>query len=169
MPINSKAKGSGFELKIAKMLTKWSGSEFHRTPASGALHWKNDKRVVSDIVPPQELDWPFSIECKKVEYSWDFSNIIKGTSTFWEHWNQANDDANREEMIPMLVFSKNYRDTYVALQVDVFVRLFYKKEKPSYLSVHYVHGSQRHDLAILGFEEFLSMTDLNEIIELKNS
>ena len=65
---NPKAKGNEFELKISKMLTEWSGQQFHRTPASGALHWSNDKRVVSDIVPPETLSgWPFSIECKKVE------------------------------------------------------------------------------------------------------
>ena len=61
---NSKAKGNGFELVVAKALTTWSGQKFHRTPASGALHWSNDKRVVSDIVPPQYMDFPFSIECK---------------------------------------------------------------------------------------------------------
>ena len=66
-----KQKGSEFERKVAKALTDWSGYEFHRTLMSGALHWDNDSRVVSDIVPPESLSgWPFSIECKNVECSW---------------------------------------------------------------------------------------------------
>ena len=162
MPINSKQKGSGFELKVAKQLSSWSGYKFNRTPMSGALHWENDTRVVSDIVPPQNLKWPFSIECKKVEYDYDFTFILKGTSTFWEHWKQAKDDATRENMIPMLVFSKNYRDTHVAIQVDVFVKLFNKKEKPSYLSIHF--GTD--DLVVLNFEQFLESTTMEDILNL---
>lgn len=123
MPINSKQKGSSFELKVAKLLTEWSGQEFHRTPMSGALHWANDNRVISDIVPPQNLvdeGWPFSIECKKVESSWELNTFVEGTAQFWKHWKQCQDDANRESMIPMLVFSKNYRDTYVAITQSTY-------------------------------------------------
>lgn len=125
--INSKNKGSEFERAVAKMLTLWSGYEFHRTPMSGALHWTNDKRVVSDIVPPQELideGWPFSIECKKVENSWEFNCFLDGTSqTLKEHWKQCCDDAVRECMVPMLVFSKNRRDIFVMLKSEVFKTL----------------------------------------------
>ena len=162
MPINSKQKGAGYERKVAKKLSEWSGYKFNRTPMSGALHWENDKRVVSDIVPPQNLKWPFSIEAKCVQYDWDFSFILKGTSTFWEHWKQAKDDASREDMIPMLVFSKNYRDSFVAIQVDVFVKLFNKKEKPNYLSTHFGED----DLVVINFDQFLELNSLDEILNL---
>lgn len=136
MPINSKQKGSGFELKVAKLLTEWSGEKFHRTPMSGALHWSNDTRVVSDIVPPQSLvdaGWPFSIECKKVESSWEISNFIEGTAIFWKHWKQCYDDSQREHMVPLLVFNKNYREVYVSMTTDAFTCLEVHLENVVYL------------------------------------
>ena len=104
---NSKNKGSIFEREVAKALSKWTGHDFHRTPGSGALHWKNDARVVSDIVPPQDYpEWKVSVECKcysKQTYSPDFQSVIDGTSTLWKHWEQCVNDANREQLVPMLI------------------------------------------------------------------
>ena len=165
----SKNKGGNFELKVAKKITEWSGVEFHRTPMSGALHWKQDTRVISDIVPPQGLIWPFSIECKKVEYDWSFSNFIEGTNLFWDHWKQAHDDAEREGLIPLLVFSKNYRNTYVAMTVDVFLVLYNKKKKPNYISIKCDKSCSKQDIVILDFNEFLSHNSLEEIQLLSNN
>lgn len=159
--INSKAKGSTFERKLAKMLSDWSGMEFHRTPMSGALHWSNDKRVVSDIVPPQELTtWPLSIECKKVEYDWDFSTIMSGTSTFWKHWQQAEIDAEREGLRPLLVFSKNRREIYSAMRTEDHIKLF--NDQPS-SAIHIEKGSKR--LSIILFKEFLEHTTLDKVLK----
>lgn len=117
-----KQKGSVFERKVAKALTDWSGYEFHRTPMSGALHWENDARVVSDIVPPESLSgWPFSIECKNVECSWDIDSFIRGTATtISSHWVQASNDADAEGLVPLLVFTKNYHDSYVMMRSDTY-------------------------------------------------
>lgn len=105
--VNSKAKGSSFELSVAKSLTEWTGKKFHRTPGSGALHWKNDARVVSDIVPPADYpEWKLSIECKcykKDNYKCDFQSLLSGQSTMFTHWEQAVHDANREGLIPILI------------------------------------------------------------------
>lgn len=105
--VNSKAKGSSFELTVAKALSDWTGYKFHRTPGSGALHWQNDRRVVSDIVPPQEYkDWKLSVECKcykEDNYLCDFQSLLSGQSTMFKHWNQAVNDANRENLIPILI------------------------------------------------------------------
>lgn len=166
--VNGKNKGGNFERKVAKQLSEWGGVEFHRTPMSGALHWDGDTRVISDIVPPQGLVWPFSIECKKVEYDWSFSNFIEGTSLFWEHWKQAYGDAEREGLIPLLVFSKNYRNTYAAMTVDVFLVLFNKKKKPNYITVKCDKSCSKHDIIILDFNEFLSHNSLEEIQRLGN-
>lgn len=163
MAINSKNKGSEFERKVAKLLTEWAGSEFHRTPMSGALHWSNDKRVVSDIVPPQELvdkGWPFSIECKKVEDAqWEFSNFIEGNSmTLKDHWKQCCDDAKREDMIPMMIFSKNRRDTFVMITKETLYQL--EIEPECYINVVY----KEHDLVILKFSDFLSSISIGELM-----
>lgn len=163
MPINSKQKGSEFERKIAKALQEWSKYEFHRTPMSGALHWSNDNRVVSDIVPTQELvdkGWPFSIECKKVEGAqWEFSNLIDGTSmTLKEHWQQCWDDAQREHMIPMLIFNKNRRDIYIMITKEVFYQL--EIEPESYINL--IHKDW--DLVIMKFNDFLSLISIDEVL-----
>ena len=77
--INGKAKGSGFELRVAKILSKWSGEEFNRVPQSGGLRWKSDNNVTGDIVPPFDMKCPVSFECKKVEIDWDFNTLLEQT------------------------------------------------------------------------------------------
>lgn len=159
MKINSKKKGNSFELKVAKMLTEWSGEEFHRTPMSGALHWENDNRVLSDIVPPQTLlGWPLSIECKKVETSWEFSSLIEGTALFWRHWEQCWEDSQRENMIPMLIFNKNYREIYVAITVDTFQKLELDIENTIQLN----YDSWK--LVLIKFKDFLDNITCEELI-----
>lgn len=121
--INSKAKGSTFERKLAKMLSKWSGHNFVRTPMSGAMyHYHNDSRVISDIVPPSTLKgWAFSIEAKNVECPWDFNTFLEGSSlTLKSHWKQCIDDATRENLVPLLVFTKNYRDIYMMVDTSTW-------------------------------------------------
>lgn len=162
MPINSKAKGSSFELKLAKMLTTWAGETFHRTPGSGALHWANDKRVVSDIVPSAILmakGWQFSIEAKNVEYTWEFSNLLEGTSLFWTHWNQCIADAQREGMVPLLVFKKNRRDIYTAMLTKTFNEL---EIQP--LRVINIHALG-YDLTILRFTDLLESITCEELLQ----
>ena len=115
---NPKTKGNGFERRVAKILSDWAGVKFMRTPASGAIHNFKDKRVVSDIVAPLSVgNFPFSIECKKVECSWELSSIIEGTSqTLKDHWKQCVQDAEQENLIPLLVFNKNFREIYAILK-----------------------------------------------------
>lgn len=113
--INSRDKGSKFERKIAKMLSEGYGVEFHRTPLSGGLHWKEANGVSGDIVPPDTINFPYNIECKNVETDWDFDKIIAGTSKFWEFWEQASKDAKDSKKIPLLIFKKNRKDIHIAL------------------------------------------------------
>lgn len=109
---NSRVKGAGFERKIASMLSDWWGVEFHRTPSSGGLHWKQDNRVHGDIVAPVDAtDYPFCNECKKVE-GWDFEQLIKGTGEVTDWWLQCITDAREVKKVPLLTFSKNYSPIY---------------------------------------------------------
>ena len=157
---NPKEKGNDHERKVAKLLSDWSGQKFMRTPMSGAIHNFKDKRVVSDIVAPLSLgNWPFSIECKKVENSWEFSSFIDGTSmTLKDHWKQCCDDAEREDMVPMLVFTKNYRDIFIMITKDTFYQL--EIEPESYINL--VHKEQ--DLVIMKFSDLLSSISVEELL-----
>lgn len=133
MPVNGRDKGKSFELKVAHTLSDWTGQEFHRTPASGALRWKNNKQVVSDIVPPPAMDWIVSIECKCVEYPWELDKLLTHKSLFWKHWGQCTGDADRENMVPMMVFSKAYHDVMCAMRRDDFQML--EGAVPSYIEL----------------------------------
>lgn len=161
---NPKAKGNGFERQVAKIFSDWAGVKFMRTPASGAIHNFKDKRVVSDIVPPLSIgNFPFSIECKKVECSWELSAILDGTSqTIKNHWQQCLDDATREGLIPLLVFSKNFRGVYAILRrvdflstkVDIYPRLE-------------VQLGDGFPLVIFNLNDFLSSVSCRDLVSMK--
>ena len=163
MPINSKQKGSDFERKVAKMLTEWSGYEFRRTPMSGALHWENDARVLSDIVPPLNLGFPFSIECKKREDSWDFDFILKGTSSIWEFWKQCLRDAQSEDLEPLLVLSKNRRETYAMMRKDTADILLMDKAI-RYLDIGYTKSCMT---TLVNFSDLLNCCSLQDFLNIK--
>lgn len=117
--INSRDKGSKFERVVAKMLSEGYGVEFHRTPLSGGLHWKEANGVSGDIVPPDTISFPYNIECKNVETDWDFDKIIEGTSKFWDFWEQASKDARENEKITVVIFKKNRKDIYIAISEGI--------------------------------------------------
>ena len=110
----SKNKGSAYELKIAKLMSLWWQEDFHRVPASGGLHWGADSRVAGDIVPPQDLDFPFVIECKKRE-EWTMDHILLDISQPKEWWAQVVNDARRVKKVPMLIFSRNRAKDFVMI------------------------------------------------------
>lgn len=159
---NPKQKGNNHELRVAKLLTEWAGQKFNRTPMSGALHWDNDKRVISDIVPPQSLvGWPFSLECKNVETSWEFNTFIEGKSqTMKEHWKQCCEDAQREELIPLLVFTKNYREIYTVMAMEVFDELQIQAD-------HMELKTWEHHVVLLKFTDLLAEVSLTDLLNRK--
>lgn len=120
--INSRNKGSEYERKVAKSLSKWWGEPFQRTPMSGGLHWKNDNRVAGDIVTPNDSKFPFTIECKKRE-NWTIEQLIKETGDIEKWWGQVLNDCERSRMKPMLIFSKNFAPDYVMVLESDFVAM----------------------------------------------
>lgn len=170
LPINSKAKGSGYELKIAKKLTQWSGYEFNRTPMSGGLRWQEDNNVSGDIVPPAELKFPFSVECKKREIDWDFDFLLKKTSPIWDFYKQSCRDSSRYldkgvRKEPMVVFSKNRRESYVMFHKDVFNILF-KDKKVEHIDVYLYEECH---VVIMSFEKFLECCTLDEVLAIRET
>lgn len=132
-----------------------------RTPASGAIHNFRDKRVVSDIVPPLSVgNFPFSIECKKVECSWELSALLEGTSqTLKEHWEQCVEDANREGLIPLLIFNKNFRDVYAVMKKGDWELT--KVSVPSRLEIYF---QGKTPLVIFRLKDFLSAVTCKELV-----
>jgi hypothetical protein len=161
---NPKAKGSEYELKIAKKLTEWSGYQFMRTPNSGAMHSQySDSRLVSDIVPPPDIHFPFSVECKKHEIPWEFSQLLAGTSEIWDFWKQVLRESTSEGMEPMLVFSKNRRDSYVMVRRIAYDALFLGRDIPHM----YIHMNSLLEVMVLSLGDFLSNCTLQDVLDLK--
>jgi len=112
-------KGSSAERTVAKLLGLcFFGDEefFHRSPASGGLRWKkNVGGTRGDIVAPEEIGWPFSIEIKNTEKGgWDlFQVLFNHGPILKEWWDQAHTDADevnagsKKYVHPWLIFKRN--------------------------------------------------------------
>ena len=104
--MNANQKGKRFELKIAKDLAKKFDSNIRRTPNSGGLSIKGDIMTTTGILS---------------EYSWECKNQEK--LNIWKALQQSQGDARGTLKIPLVVFTKNFENDYVALKYDDFVNL----------------------------------------------
>ena len=104
--MNANQKGKRFELKIAKDLAKKFYSNIRRTPNSGGLSIKGDIMTTTGILS---------------EYSWECKNQEK--LNIWKALQQSQGDARGTLKIPLVVFTKNFENDYVALKYDDFVNL----------------------------------------------
>lgn len=106
--INSKKKGSRTERDVAKLLKKWSGYDFARTPGSGGLRWKKTDNTTGDIVcTDAKHRFPFSIEVKNYK-DINFSHLLyKEKSDIKDFWNQCLEDSVRGYKVPLLLMRYN--------------------------------------------------------------
>lgn len=103
--INSKKKGNANELECAKFLKEWTGLEFNRVPQSGGLRWKNSEGVTGDLVC-EDRSFPFSVETKHYKKI-VFKPILPSSSFVFKVWNQAQQDAERANKLPLVILRQN--------------------------------------------------------------
>ena len=106
MSLNVNQKGKRFELKIAKGLAKRFKTDIKRTPNSGGLSFKGDILTTSGILS---------------EYSWECKNQEK--LNIWKALEQSEGDARGTLKTPVVVFTKNFENDYIALKYDDFVNI----------------------------------------------
>lgn len=106
MSINANKKGKRFELRIAKDLAKKFDSNIRRTPNSGGLSIKGDILTTSGILS---------------EFSWECKNQEK--LNIWKALQQSKNDSLGTTKTPVVVFTKNFEDDYIALRYNDFVNL----------------------------------------------
>jgi len=102
--INSRTKGSRAERNFAKMVAKWTGKEFSRTPSSGGLQWKASNSKGDIVCTTEGHFFPFCIECKN-HHEIDFNEFIGGRKNkpkVLEFWEQCTRDASKAGKIPLL-------------------------------------------------------------------
>ena len=164
---SQRVKGSSYELKIAKTLTKWANDptiSFSRTPNSGAwasTHHNNDV-VAADIVAPSTADFPFSIELKHHETvgleTAFFSN--KEMPQFWE---QCIGDALRANLIPMLIMHRNRSADWVVVpHSEEFLKPF-KKAHKNWLSTEIVINNKVLDDTFYFDVDIIDLKELQEV------
>lgn len=167
-----KTKGASFELKVSKMLSKWSGKSFYRTPASGA--WSSQRlgqsAQVGDIVPPEDITFPFSIELKHHE-NVTLDNYMMSTGEVPSFYSQNVGDAVRANKIPMLITHSNYAPNYMSLPLSSkFVKSFQDNNKPYIITTvkfqDYVSGEDVYmDVSIVILEDFLELYSIEDFFK----
>lgn len=167
-----KNKSYKHETEVAKLFSKWWGSEFKRTPNSGALRWNGTSWTYSDVLPPD--DCPVALECK-IRASVDLFKILRpGNDPHHEHhpiawWNQAVSDAIRcyEEtgnvVHPLLVFRQDRQKNYVGIEADLFVALF--KDTRSQAAFWVTHPAAKARFTIIDLATFFDHIDRDRFLD----
>ena len=114
MTINSRDKGGRGEREAVKLLESWWGSEFSRTPGSGAfatITQRTDLNVSGDVSTP-DPNFPFIVEVKWHE-GWDLDQLIKSDKgKVWQWWKQAKEQAEDTNKYPLLLMKRNRNPWY---------------------------------------------------------
>ena len=123
MANKSKIKGSVYEAKITKYLTKELGLEFKRVPLSGAIDY-----LKGDLWTPYDTAaWPYCIECKHYKHV-EWNNLLTAKTTdLLEFWRQTEQGAEVMRKKPLLIFRWNRSKDFVAwndeIEVDHYVEV----------------------------------------------
>jgi hypothetical protein len=105
-PINQKVKGNKNELVVAKILTRWTGTEFVRVPRSGGLRWQNVMNICGDVLSTDpSFDFPFVIETKDLT-NLHITSKLRKNSFVYTAWEQVTRDSVRSSRFPVLLLRK---------------------------------------------------------------
>lgn len=119
--VNSNKKGKRGERKICEYLSEKLNNSFSRVPQSGALGTtKNLSEVASrilsgDIICPENFKWSleiksgYDIDLINLFYADRFKNLKKDKDLICSFIDQAARDAFRVSLLPMVIYSKDYR------------------------------------------------------------
>lgn len=116
--VNSLKKGQRGERKLVKLFSDWWGSEFFRTPGSGAfatLGFKYKDHDLSGDILTLDKTFPFCVESKHVE-GWTLEQMLTSEKTLMHKWWKQTVKETPEGKIPLLVFTKNRAPLYCILR-----------------------------------------------------
>lgn len=115
---NSKDKGGRGERAAAKEFGQWWGTDFVRTPGSGAFNTRNegDWNAAGDLVTADPT-FPFCVECKWVE-GWTMEQLIRNDGCIIFQWWQQTVGECPDDRLPILVFKKNNHPFYCMINSE---------------------------------------------------
>lgn len=171
-----KNKGANFELKISKLFTKWSQESgmgtFYRTPASGA--WASQRTgqdaQSGDIVAPQEMNFPLSLELKHHE-GVTVQQFLHSTGEVPKFFTQAVGDAVRSGKVPALIAHWNYNPNYLVLPYSYSILEDAKAKHLDYLATTIKYKDALSDeelyldVLMLTLEDFMALYTIKELLE----
>ncbi len=170
--MNSKSKGSGFERKVCRMLTKWmTGFEdpviCWRSSNSGGTFTVNRKKnaaqktMAGDICSIDEKSkWFFDKYSVEVKCGYPGSNPLKlfknskndEIRLFWE---QANKDANESNKEPILIFKPNLGKTLIGFSENFYNEISVVNPIPTpNISIHFDEQYKLPRLILCRAEDF---------------
>ena len=173
MAVNGKSKGSGFERKIANLLSArfepvtGIKQSFRRNADSGSYFGGTNQRRVSthdldhanfgDLICPKNFE--FSVECKFYKTGPTFASIVKGKIPQWDEWiKQAKQDAHNSKKLMMLIIKYNGVDELVLVEAEM-VGL------PLVLPYKSVYSYRLDDFLKLSDDHFFIMENVNQQAE----
>ena len=148
-----KAKGSAFERKICKFLSRWINPDskevyFWRSAGSGSVFTTSKGAVggdfSGDIYAVSEegefLTKSWSIECKDGYPDYSIDSHLKNNKSdelngFWE---QCVNDAILSNKKPMLIFKKKYLHPWVCIDGDTYLNLENELNCLPYINLRYI-------------------------------
>lgn len=173
---NGKAKGSGYERDICKMLTEWVSGKtkpyiWWRSPSSGALATitAQNPNLTGDIiaVTPEGnfLTDKFSIEVKTGYPSSSFTKFFSGVKNneIADFWKQACKDSLQSKKEPMLIFKQDRREPLIFINERV------KNKFPQLDDINYFllsFGGQK--VVVFNVKEFFTKIRPSDIMNMVN-
>lgn len=171
---NGKAKGSGYERTICKMLTKWlTGKEkpyvYWRSPSSGALATitAQNPNLTGDIISvlPEGnfLTDIFSIEVKAGYPKSSFNKFFKDikNNELMQFWEQSLKDCVQSKKEPMVLYKKDRKEPLIFLNEHI-KNHFPKLEDVNYFVINVCN--QR--ICCLNMSEFFTNVSPDDILKM---
>ena len=166
--IDGNKKGKKAERVVCNLLSKWTGQELVRTPASGGMRWRTSSNVCGDVVCTNlTFNFPFIIEGKHYEY-FELKSPLRANSKLFGFYRQARRDADRAGKAPLLFARRNGMNVNeqvvfgelegmnAAAKLLALPVSFYGDHPDGYA----IGGLEFEHLKILGYEKFLELLPL---------
>jgi len=172
---NGKAKGSGYERDICKMLTEWLTGKskpyvWWRSPSSGALATitAQNPNLTGDIIAvlPEGhfLTDIFSIEVKVGYPSSSFNKFFSDckNNEIEQFWKQACNDSSKSNKEPMLIYKKDRKEPLLFIKEKV-KNLFDGLDDLNYFMLKF--GSER--VYVFNTNQFFTKITPNDIMKME--
>jgi len=139
---------------VCPHLERWAGCRFKPRPT--IVEPLDGWDVKGDLACASTANFPFSVECKKVE-GWELTGLFESQKwPVWAWWEQCTAQARASKSRhPLLIFSANGRKNYVLVRRATFAWL---KPQPAYGPIAHVQHPRREALVLLLLDDLVRTT-----------